>query len=77
MKLELKPISDASEVPMAVHGTNKEAWKQICKSLHSRPLVLHYKMGLYRDNIDVDVYSSERRALQDDTKSYTSSAGNP
>lgn len=27
----MKPVTDASEIPMAVHGTNREAWKQICE----------------------------------------------
>lgn len=27
---DLKPILTASDVPMAVHGTNHEAWKVIC-----------------------------------------------
>jgi 2'-phosphotransferase len=32
VKLDLKPILSATDIPMAVHGTNKTAWKSICLS---------------------------------------------
>ncbi|KAA1468922.1 hypothetical protein DENSPDRAFT_795237 [Dentipellis sp. KUC8613] len=31
VKLDLKPILSASDIPMAVHGTNKKAWPSIAK----------------------------------------------
>jgi hypothetical protein len=29
IKLDLKPILSAADIPMAVHGTNRTAWKSI------------------------------------------------
>ncbi|KAH7924303.1 hypothetical protein BV22DRAFT_1013613 [Leucogyrophana mollusca] len=31
VRLELKPILSASEIPMAVHGTTRKAWELICE----------------------------------------------
>ncbi|TFY72455.1 hypothetical protein EVG20_g542 [Dentipellis fragilis] len=31
VKIDLKPILSASDIPMAVHGTNKKAWSSISK----------------------------------------------
>jgi hypothetical protein len=28
--LELRPVKDASEIPLAIHGTNLKAWQAIC-----------------------------------------------
>lgn len=30
VKLDLKPILSAADIPMAVHGTNRVAWESIC-----------------------------------------------
>jgi 2'-phosphotransferase len=32
VKLDLKPILSAADIPMAVHGTSRAAWKSICMS---------------------------------------------
>ena len=32
VKLDLKPIMSAADIPMAVHGTSKAAWESICLS---------------------------------------------
>jgi hypothetical protein len=29
-ELELLPVKDASEIPLAIHGTSLKAWQAIC-----------------------------------------------
>jgi 2'-phosphotransferase len=49
VKLNLKPILSATDIPMAVHGTNRTAWESICTSqLRGRITLLIVVMQLFK-----------------------------
>ncbi len=49
VKLDLKPILSVTDIPMAVHGTNRTAWETICTSwLRPREISLIVVMQLFK-----------------------------
>jgi len=53
VKLDLKPILSAADIPMAVHGTNNTAWKSISVQGPSRRMRnhIHLAQGVPEDGV--------------------------
>ncbi|KAF8074531.1 KptA family-domain-containing protein [Lyophyllum atratum] len=85
VKLDLQPITDASQVKMAVHGTSVEAWKLIAKQGLSRMgrQHIHLAQGItgpavvsgMRSSSRVLVFIDLRKALHAGIEFYVSSNG--
>ncbi|KAJ6580970.1 phosphotransferase KptA/Tpt1 [Mycena capillaripes] len=84
ISIELKPITSASEIPMAVHGTSMNAWRAIGKHGLSRMSRnhIHLAQGFVGDVISgmrsssqVLIFINVARALDADIKFYLSSNG--
>ncbi|VDC03338.1 unnamed protein product [Peniophora sp. CBMAI 1063] len=82
---DLKPILTASDVPMAVHGTNQQAWKAISEQGLSKMKRnhIHLAQGVPSDGVisgmrnsaQVLIYIDLERALADGLKFYLSDNG--
>ncbi|KAJ7663832.1 KptA family-domain-containing protein [Mycena polygramma] len=84
ISIDLKPITSANEIPMAVHGTSVNAWKVISKQGLSRMTRnhIHLAQGVVGDVISgmrkssqVLVFIDVARALNADIKFCISSNG--
>ncbi|KAJ7132382.1 KptA family-domain-containing protein [Mycena epipterygia] len=84
ISLDMKRISSAKEIPMAVHGTSMSAWKLISKQGLSRMSRNHIHMAQgvsgdvisgMRSSSEVLIFIDVARALEADIKFYLSSNG--
>ncbi|RGB28454.1 KptA family-domain-containing protein [Rhizophagus diaphanus] len=84
--LELKPITDPSEFPQVIHGTNLESWRKI--ELHGLSRMnrnhIHFAIGRYGDanvtsgmraSCDVFIYVNVPKAMADNIKFSRSANG--
>ncbi|KAF8836951.1 hypothetical protein BDN67DRAFT_910139 [Paxillus ammoniavirescens] len=89
IKLDLKPISSASDIPMAVHGTTREAWKLIGKYFATHGLSkmtrnhIHLAQGVPGNNVmsgmrkssQILIFVDVQRALDAGINFYLSANG--
>ncbi|KAH7908592.1 phosphotransferase KptA/Tpt1, partial [Hygrophoropsis aurantiaca] len=62
VKLDLKPILSASEIPMAIHGTTRKAWESISTQGLSKMNRnhIHLARGIARDSVISGMHSSSQ-----------------